>query len=65
MSKYYYYQITYGLNIYQPFIRIAVKLGVLTSSMKHMVKNTGCGPLRLQELKCKLWKYHGLNNIDA
>ena len=65
MSKYYYYQTTYGLHIYQPFIRITVKLGFLTSSMKHMVKNTVFGPLRLQELKCQLWKYHGLNIIDA
>ena len=50
MSKYYYYQTTYGLHIYQPFIRITVKLGFLTSSMKHMLKNMIFGPLRLQEL---------------
>ena len=42
-----------------------MKLGFLTSSMKHMVKNTVFGPLSLQELKCQLWKYHGLNSIDA
>ena len=28
-------------------------------------KNSVFGPLRLQELKCQLWKYHGLNSIDA
>ena len=56
MSKYYYYQTTYGLHIYQPFIRITVKLGFFNLFNETHGKKYGFWPFKAARVKMSIMK---------
>ena len=56
MSKYYYYQTTYGLHIYQPFIRITVKLFFCNLFNETHGKKYGFWPFKAARVKMSIMK---------